>query len=97
MPTRALREYATRRGWKITLQVKEIGPGTAERQTTGPTPIQTLAAVLPAAGYRRAAANSAWNGFAFSGWCKAAYSAARSSQAYRRNFMEGLVCFAKIL
>jgi DNA invertase Pin-like site-specific DNA recombinase len=29
---RALREYALRRGWTITLQVKEVGSGTSERQ-----------------------------------------------------------------
>jgi len=32
MQTRALREYATRRGWMIALQVKEIGSGAAERE-----------------------------------------------------------------
>jgi DNA invertase Pin-like site-specific DNA recombinase len=32
MQTRALREYATRRGWRITLQVKEIGSGTSQRE-----------------------------------------------------------------
>jgi len=30
MQTRALREYATRRGWTIALQVKEIGSGASE-------------------------------------------------------------------
>jgi putative DNA-invertase from lambdoid prophage Rac len=29
---RALREYATRRGWTIALQVKEVGSGASERQ-----------------------------------------------------------------
>jgi putative DNA-invertase from lambdoid prophage Rac len=29
---RALREYAARRGWSITLQVKEVGSGASERQ-----------------------------------------------------------------
>jgi len=29
---RAMREYATRRGWAISLQVKEIGSGTSERE-----------------------------------------------------------------
>src|SRR5260370_20355464 len=29
---RALREYAVRRGWTITLQVKEVGSGASERQ-----------------------------------------------------------------
>ena len=29
---RALREYATRRGWRITLQVKEIGSGASQRE-----------------------------------------------------------------
>jgi putative DNA-invertase from lambdoid prophage Rac len=32
MQTRALREYATRRGWAITLQVKEIGSGASQRE-----------------------------------------------------------------
>ena len=32
MQTRALREYATRRGWTIALQVKEIGSGTSQRE-----------------------------------------------------------------
>jgi DNA invertase Pin-like site-specific DNA recombinase len=32
MQTRALREYAARRGWTITLQVKEIGSGAAQRE-----------------------------------------------------------------
>ena len=32
MQTRALREYATRRGWRIALQVKEIGSGASQRQ-----------------------------------------------------------------
>src|SRR3989442_10889866 len=29
---RAMREYATRRGWRITLQVKEIGSGASQRE-----------------------------------------------------------------
>jgi len=32
MQTRALREYASRRGWKIALQVKEIGSGAIRRE-----------------------------------------------------------------
>jgi DNA invertase Pin-like site-specific DNA recombinase len=32
MQARAMREYATRRGWKIALQVKEIGSGAAQRE-----------------------------------------------------------------
>jgi len=32
MQTRALREHATRRGWKIALQVREIGSGAAQRE-----------------------------------------------------------------
>jgi DNA invertase Pin-like site-specific DNA recombinase len=32
MQTRALREYATRRGWTIALQVKEIGSGASQRK-----------------------------------------------------------------
>jgi DNA invertase Pin-like site-specific DNA recombinase len=32
MQTRALREYAARRGWAITLQVKEIGSGASQRE-----------------------------------------------------------------
>jgi len=32
MQTRALREYATRRGWKIALQVREIGSGASRRE-----------------------------------------------------------------
>jgi DNA invertase Pin-like site-specific DNA recombinase len=32
MQTRALREYATRRGWRIALQVKEIGSGASQRE-----------------------------------------------------------------
>ena len=32
MQTRALREYATRRGWTITRQVKEIGSGASQRE-----------------------------------------------------------------
>ena len=32
LQARALREYAARRGWTITLQVKEVGSGASERQ-----------------------------------------------------------------
>jgi Resolvase, N terminal domain len=32
MQTRALREYATRRSWTVTLQVKEIGSGASQRE-----------------------------------------------------------------
>ena len=32
MQTRALREYTTRRGWRIALQVKEIGSGASQRE-----------------------------------------------------------------
>ena len=32
MQLRALREYAARRGWAVTMQVKEVGSGAAERQ-----------------------------------------------------------------
>jgi DNA invertase Pin-like site-specific DNA recombinase len=32
MQTRAMREYAARRGWKITLQIKEVGSGAAQRE-----------------------------------------------------------------
>jgi predicted site-specific integrase-resolvase len=32
LQTRALREYAARRGWTITLQVKEIGSGASLRE-----------------------------------------------------------------
>ena len=32
MQTRALRQYAARRGWTITLQVKEIGSGASQRE-----------------------------------------------------------------
>lgn len=32
MQLRALREYAARRGWSITMQVKEVGSGAAQRQ-----------------------------------------------------------------
>src|SRR5204863_10033217 len=31
LQTRAMREYAARRGWTITLQVKEIGSGASQR------------------------------------------------------------------
>jgi DNA invertase Pin-like site-specific DNA recombinase len=33
MQNRAMREYAVRRGWTITLQVKEVGSGAAQRQS----------------------------------------------------------------
>jgi putative DNA-invertase from lambdoid prophage Rac len=32
MQSRAMREYAVRRGWRITLQVKEIGSGAPQRE-----------------------------------------------------------------
>ena len=32
MQLRALREYAARRGWAITMQVKEVGSGAAQHQ-----------------------------------------------------------------
>ena len=32
MQSRAVREYAARRGWTITMQVKEVGSGAAQRQ-----------------------------------------------------------------
>jgi putative DNA-invertase from lambdoid prophage Rac len=32
LQTRAMREYAARRGWAITLQVKEVGSGAAQRE-----------------------------------------------------------------
>jgi len=32
MQTRALREYAARRGWTIALQVREVGSGAAKRE-----------------------------------------------------------------
>jgi DNA invertase Pin-like site-specific DNA recombinase len=32
MQNRALRDYAARRGWIITMQVKEVGSGAAQRQ-----------------------------------------------------------------
>jgi putative DNA-invertase from lambdoid prophage Rac len=32
MQTRAMREYAARRGWRIALQVKEIGSGASQRE-----------------------------------------------------------------
>jgi len=32
LQTRAMREYATRRGWTITLQIKEIGSGASQRE-----------------------------------------------------------------
>jgi DNA invertase Pin-like site-specific DNA recombinase len=32
LQTRAMREYATRRGWRIALQVKEIGSGASRRE-----------------------------------------------------------------
>ena len=30
--SRAMREYAVRRGWEIALQVREVGSGAAQRQ-----------------------------------------------------------------
>jgi DNA invertase Pin-like site-specific DNA recombinase len=32
LQTRALREYAARRGWKIALQIKEVGSGASQRE-----------------------------------------------------------------
>ena len=32
LQTRAMREYAARRGWRIALQVKEIGSGASQRE-----------------------------------------------------------------
>ena len=32
MQNRAMRDYATRRGWTIAMQVKEVGSGAAQRQ-----------------------------------------------------------------
>ena len=32
LQTRAMREYAARRGWTIALQVKEVGSGAAQRE-----------------------------------------------------------------
>jgi putative DNA-invertase from lambdoid prophage Rac len=32
MQSRALREYAARRGWTIAIQVREVGSGAAQRQ-----------------------------------------------------------------
>jgi putative DNA-invertase from lambdoid prophage Rac len=32
MQNRAMREYATRRGWTLTMQMKEVGSGAAQRQ-----------------------------------------------------------------
>ena len=32
LQTRAMREYATRRGWRVALQVKEIGSGASQRE-----------------------------------------------------------------
>ena len=33
MQSRAMREYAARRGWAIALQVREVGSGAAKRET----------------------------------------------------------------
>jgi predicted site-specific integrase-resolvase len=33
LQARAMREYATRRGWRIALQVKEIGSGASQRES----------------------------------------------------------------
>jgi putative DNA-invertase from lambdoid prophage Rac len=35
MQNRAMREYAARRGWTITMQMKEVGSGASERQMRG--------------------------------------------------------------
>ena len=35
MQSRALREYAARRGWTVTMQVREVGSGAAERKARG--------------------------------------------------------------
>jgi len=51
MQTRALREYRTRRGWTIALQVKEIGSGASQRERRE----QLL-------GKRHVAARSTWCG-----------------------------------
>jgi len=32
MQNRTMREYAARRGWTVTMQVKEVGPGASQRQ-----------------------------------------------------------------
>ena len=32
MQSRAMREYATHRGWTITVNVREVGPGAAKRE-----------------------------------------------------------------
>src|SRR6201984_3167437 len=32
LQVRAMREYATRRGWTITVQIKEVGSGASERE-----------------------------------------------------------------
>ena len=32
MQSRAMREYAVRRGWMIAMQVKEVGSGASQRQ-----------------------------------------------------------------
>ena len=32
MQSRAMREYATRRGWTIAIQIREIGSGASQRQ-----------------------------------------------------------------
>src|ERR1700722_17951611 len=32
MQNRAMREYAARRGWTVTMQIKEVGSGAAQRQ-----------------------------------------------------------------
>src|ERR1035437_10987012 len=33
MQSRAMREYAARRGWTVAMQVREVGSGSAQRQT----------------------------------------------------------------
>jgi predicted site-specific integrase-resolvase len=37
MQMRALRDYATSRGWTVAMQVKEVGSGAAQRQATSTT------------------------------------------------------------
>ena len=39
MQNRAIREYAARRGWTITMQVKEVGSGAAQRQLRTPVDV----------------------------------------------------------
>jgi len=35
LPTRALQEYAARRGWTVAVQIKEVGSGASERELRG--------------------------------------------------------------